>query len=199
MSIEEILVFGRITERLLVIGLAGLSLWLGWKLFFIRMQKDDQTAVLTFKDIAIKLQKVAPGVMFALFGGAIMVVALFQNLKVTVPASTQEASGLSYAYFGENKSETARKLKAVNLAVRLAGLAQHMDLPSDDRIKFGKSAQTLLQLQLDLVQSLVTKDRFENWRKWNAAYAQNPDAVDQPQKNDVEAINALLQDEGMSP
>jgi hypothetical protein len=82
--VAESLVFAiaRSMERLLADTMFGVSLILGWNLFRVGIVKD-QTAELSGKGWKVRLQRVGPGVFFALFGAAGLVVAIQKPLQET--------------------------------------------------------------------------------------------------------------------
>jgi hypothetical protein len=67
MDNSQIVLWGRTVERLLTVGFSGLSIVLGWSLFKARLLRD-QTAEFTSKSWTIRLERVGPGIFFALFG-----------------------------------------------------------------------------------------------------------------------------------
>jgi hypothetical protein len=73
----------RSLERLLADAMFGVSLILGWNLFRVGVLKD-QTAELSGKGWKVRLQRVGPGVFFALFGAVGLVVALQKPLQETI-------------------------------------------------------------------------------------------------------------------
>jgi hypothetical protein len=191
MSAESLLLLGRIFERLLIVCFAGLSLWMGWKLFFKRKDVTDQTAEFSFKDIVIKLQKVAPGMMFTFFGAAVLGIALWQNLKASDPATNRQLT-----YLGRNAAETAKQLQALNLAVSLANLPANVPISPDDRSRFNRSATNLTLLRNDIVRNLVGPEKFSIWSRYNTLYQQNKADVPPVAREAVEEVFKLMQDLG---
>jgi hypothetical protein len=190
MSVELLVALGRVCERLLIVGLAGFSLWMGWRLFYARLSLADQTAEFTIKDIVIKLQKVAPGVMFAFFGAAILGIALWQNLKVTDPATNRQV-----AYLGGNTAETRRLTQALNLAVSLASLPANTPISPPDRARLSARAEDLTLLRNELVRS-IGPENFAIWSKYAGAYQRNKDDVPKEYRGIVEEVFRLMQDTG---
>jgi hypothetical protein len=81
MSTEQFFALGRIIERLLICAFGGISLVLGWNLFRVGVV-TQQTADLSAKGWRVNLQRVGPGVFFALFGTAILSLSLHNSLKL---------------------------------------------------------------------------------------------------------------------
>jgi hypothetical protein len=75
MELTEQLIIFRGLERLIIILFSGMSLVLGWHLFKIGVLSEQQSEIKA-GDIWIKLQKVGPGVFFALFGVVVFIYSL---------------------------------------------------------------------------------------------------------------------------
>ena len=61
-------------ERLVIVLVSAICLWMGWRLFLEQGKQVTQSAEFSFKGALIKLQRVGPGVFFALFGATILTV-----------------------------------------------------------------------------------------------------------------------------
>ncbi len=61
-----------------IIALAGaLSIYYGYRLFYIAKEKQGQLRIQTGKDQSLSMIDLAPGIFFALFGAGILVASLF--------------------------------------------------------------------------------------------------------------------------
>lgn len=67
--------------RLLITAIAGMSIFLGYRLFYVAKQKQGELSVGGTR-ATLKLVDVAPGIYFALFGSAIICVSLFRASEV---------------------------------------------------------------------------------------------------------------------
>lgn len=121
--ITESMVFAiaRSLERLLADSMFGVSLILGWNLFRVGVLKD-QTAELSGKGWKVRLQRVGPGVFFALFGAVGLVVALQKPLQETITHTDsskdsnqegQNSSSQTYNYMGPGNSELSEYVTAL--------------------------------------------------------------------------------------
>ena len=122
MDSVNVLMWGRTVERLLIILFSGLSMVLGWNLFSVRLLKD-QTAEFSTKDWKIRLERVGPGVFFALFGAAGFIFAVSHplNIKEGVYAPRSEATqGLEANWLGGGKDALRGELRAINTVELLA-------------------------------------------------------------------------------
>ncbi len=86
-----VLAVGRAAERLIVDTMFGVSLVLGWNLFRVGIV-NEQSAEASGKGWKVRLQKVGPGVFFALFGTIGLVVALQRPLDIKMGNSTTGAT-----------------------------------------------------------------------------------------------------------
>lgn len=78
----------RMLERLLVVGFGGMSIYLGYKLFFHLPNQADQKGKFDLPGIKIILSKVAPGIFFLAFGAIILLHNLDTGIKQTVSTPT---------------------------------------------------------------------------------------------------------------
>lgn len=96
MTTEQILALGRVAERALICGFAGISLILGWNLFRVGVV-SNQSADFNTKGWKANLKRVGPGVFFALFGSSVLAIALRSPLELQ-PARTEGISGQANKY-----------------------------------------------------------------------------------------------------
>lgn len=112
MSDITYLVLARAIERLLIVCIAGLSLYFGWALF--KRNLDAQRAEFAAGSYTIKFTRVAPGIFFAFFSVALLVFALRQPLQLSPIAPSDSAAPnpetqntnaqLSAIYMGGNEN-----------------------------------------------------------------------------------------------
>lgn len=73
------LLIGRELERLLTVLIAGLAVYLGFRLFYLAAEKQGELRV-SGKQFSLRLADVAPGIYFALFGSAVLVFSLLSRV-----------------------------------------------------------------------------------------------------------------------
>jgi hypothetical protein len=108
MSSEEILVIGRVAERLFVCFCGGLSIMAGYRLFRLGVV-DPQSGELSGKGFKVNLQRCGPGVFFALFGTIILSLCLYQSLHLYEKPSndpTRPDLGSAVYYLGSGGTVT---------------------------------------------------------------------------------------------
>jgi hypothetical protein len=115
MDPSSILALTRGMERLAIVGLSGLSLVLGWDLFR-RGVLVDQTADLKGHGWTIRLQRVGPGIFFALFGTIAFASAIAHPLEITTGRKTQQESKLQGAEVSTVTTESQTVTDAANSA-----------------------------------------------------------------------------------
>ena len=79
---EDLIIIGlRMLERLLVVGFGGMSIYLGYKLFFHLPHQTDQNGEIELPGMKVVLSRVGPGVFFLVFGAFILITNLHQGIE----------------------------------------------------------------------------------------------------------------------
>jgi hypothetical protein len=88
-------VAGRMIERLLVVASAGLSIYLGYRLFLrIPDYRDAQGEIkLPAMNMSVTFSRVGPGVFFAVFGAAVLLASYLHPITVEPPVQSPMATG----------------------------------------------------------------------------------------------------------
>jgi hypothetical protein len=85
----------RFIERMAVVCIGGMSIYLGYRLFIsVPTQRDSAGKLALPWNISIILNRVGPGVFFALFGVAAVSLSLLQPLQI---GAAGEPGAISYA------------------------------------------------------------------------------------------------------
>jgi hypothetical protein len=90
-SPENLVVIGRICERLIATAGGVLSLYFGWQLFHSGSEKY-QKATMELGGWKVNFSKVGPGVFFALFGMYILYSAITNKADVDTDEDSPESS-----------------------------------------------------------------------------------------------------------
>ena len=80
---ESIIVVLRMLERLLVVSFGGMSIYLGYKLFFHLPYKADHEGKLELLGMKVVLSRVAPGIFFLAFGAVVLLYNLNKGITQT--------------------------------------------------------------------------------------------------------------------
>jgi len=92
--VEDVFIISlRMLERLMVVGFGGMSIYLGYKLFFHLPHQTDQQGEIELPGMKVVLSRVGPGVFFLVFGAFILITNLHQGI-VTRSERTQNASSI---------------------------------------------------------------------------------------------------------
>lgn len=98
-------------ERLAIVAIAALCIWLGYRLFQSLPAQHNASGTLTLPSAKLVMSKVGPGVFFALFGGLVLWQAVRTQLnagpvtaaagpaqgpQITLGASSGDAAALSH-------------------------------------------------------------------------------------------------------
>ncbi len=164
----QLVLIGRIIERLLIVVAAIICLWIGGRLFTISTS-PDHTAELTFKDFILKLQKVSPGIFFGFFGAAILVFSINKPLDIDGVQSSKEGTtqgSISYLQTGLDKVELERLIAATNSASNIAAFPPESDIVKLDRELLHQTSEALSDAKLFLLYQRFGKENFEAWKQW---------------------------------
>jgi hypothetical protein len=167
---QDLVVYSRMSERLLV-GLAGmLSLWMGYNLFRVVGQTKSAAADAAISSastdtrasanggiegrvgelISVKMWDVGPGLYFALFGSALLAYVLFSRVDIRIPAVaadsnvSEPAAEVNLAIPGLTVEQSISRITTVVRAIR-----------SLENITPGDSSQNAKDQQARATQNLV--------------------------------------------
>lgn len=79
-------------ERVIIVVIAGVAVYLGYRLFYIAKEKQGELK-LNGKDYSFGISDVAPGIYFALFGSFILVSSLYSKVENTQESTTTSTKG----------------------------------------------------------------------------------------------------------
>lgn len=168
MTQDEMLVLGRIAERLLICIFGGMSLWMGWRLFMARTKlASDQVAQFSFRQFVIKLQRVAPGIFFVVFGAVILSFSILNPMR-----SSNGLTNVSYLEtFGGRSLE---EIQALNFLVQIARMPADDPISRIDRTTLTKKAAAIEKLRNRLLLDTIGEGRFAIWSRYRADPAGMP-------------------------
>jgi hypothetical protein len=174
----------RMIERLLAVGIGGMSIYLGYRLFLALPAIRDASGEFHLPlDIRVILWRVGPGAFFALFGTAVVALSLYASVRYDVagpPATvhvdtgsrveTRSFAGLGSRHTTDDRAVAqradARALLQRDMA-ELNALSGKLrdDLPEPDRAEVGGLVR---RVKLKLLRSVWESDwgdpsTFEDW------------------------------------
>jgi hypothetical protein len=180
-------IFVRGVERIIVVLIGGMSIYLGYRLFLKLPQLESDGKITLPWDISLLLGRVGPGVFFALFGAAVVIFSLQRTVEYSeqgaLAGSETAASGgatvthrLDFAGLGSGLAvadlqarEDARALLHKDIAI-LNTLSRQLrpDLPEQD---VGTAQRAITRIKFTLMKSVwIDRDwgdqtAFEVWLK----------------------------------
>lgn len=116
MDPATVLAWARGIERLAIVGLSGLSLVLGWDLFR-RGVVIAQNGDLQGHGWRVRLQRVGPGIFFALFATAAFISAISHPLEITTGKKSEQASAVGGSPVSTTTQDTQTVVDAANPAI----------------------------------------------------------------------------------
>lgn len=148
---DNIVFIWRGIERLLIVGVGGLSIFLGYSLFLKIPQKDDGSGEFKFPGgISVVLSRVGPGIFFALFGSSVIGMAIYAQAtapaaRFTMGSSSSDQEKVTYPPPSDNWK--------VSYSTGLETAADVQSLRSDRTIAIGD-----IRFLIDIQKSLSTAE-----------------------------------------
>lgn len=171
----------RSLERILAVGIGGLSIVLGYRLFLaLPEQRDSAGTVKLPWNISIALSRVGPGAFFALFGAAVVAFGLHSAVSVTserivtsagLERETTSMSGIGLGATTTGETPAVRRLRIRAQIEFLNALPLRGDLAESDR---QSTLEQLNNVKLALMQAAWADDwgdfaAFRSWVDFGAA------------------------------
>ncbi|MYM64000.1 hypothetical protein [Pseudomaricurvus sp. HS19] len=82
----------RMIERIIGVLIAGMAIFLGYRLFFHLPFQNDGKGKIELPGVKVVLSRVGPGVFFAAFGSIILYYSLTSTVSVSAPGTIEQAS-----------------------------------------------------------------------------------------------------------
>jgi hypothetical protein len=179
---------GRIAERLIIVILAGCSLYFGYNLFRITTQQAGEM-IASGKNWKFRMAQVGPGVFFALFGTVVLACALYQgpSWSETDPI-TQKISHLTGVFpnIDNGKPDTnAEILKGINSLILLRTRIKLLP-NSHDETELSRIVEVLEPLRRDIVDALLGKGRYNEWAALNQRQTTDPANFERTMRTDTD-------------
>ena len=184
-------------ERLLAVAFSGVSLILGWHLFKTGVLAD-QTAEIQKGDMLLKLQRVGPGVFFALFGTAILIFALsrpFDYKPTSVEGQTDgKANPVQVTYLKNDQKKFQQLAKAVNTLNHIIKDLPPTIVHEHDKLLLKKALAILDQEKRSWVLTLYGEDELRLWNQYSERYLLNPDQIGKEKREVLNKIRPWMND-----
>ncbi len=168
----DVLVWGRVVERLLDTVAGITSLVLGWNLFRVGVI-TEQSAELELHTLSVKLQKVGPGVFFALFGTALLVYGVSNPLSF-VPTGRNEA----IRYMNSLPDQYLRPLIfALNTPINLIEPRKDQKIPPADLSLVADARSGLIEVRKLLLTPRFGTEAIDLWDRKGDEFESTPLAL----------------------
>ena len=188
MTTDQILVLGRVMERILTCLFGGVSLFLGWNLFRVGIL-DHQSAALSAHGWRVDLKRVGPGIFFALFGAAVLAISIHSPLTIEAQKPTPVAAGdvASKINYDIGKDPAIKKqwVASINTILTVATGDKSGD---SQKAAMGRAAVDLKTLRNTLVISQFGPDRFAEYQREVDRFSRDPDSFDSQAKQRLTEI-----------
>lgn len=134
-------------ERLGIVAIAALCIWLGYRLFQSLPAEHNASGTLTLPSAKLVMSKVGPGVFFALFGGLVLWQAVQTQLKagpVTATASPAEGRQITLGASSGDPQALRHVQDDISVLNCLAGFAPDELVPGEAERALHKARVALL-------------------------------------------------------
>lgn len=197
-TIEQLILFRGI-ERLIITLFSGLSLVLGWHLFKIGVLSEQKSEIKA-GDIWIKLQKVGPGVFFALFGVVVFVYSLsspfdFELSKYKNELSTEDKFSQVLArgsYLTQDQKKYLELSRSINTIREIYETTATPNFSSSDKQLLSKSISNLERERDVWIATLFGTNSLALWVSKGNDYLISPDSVSQQERRDLNALEPWM-------
>ncbi len=203
-TLNESLVLARITERLLIICSGVLLLFLGYKLFAKVVELGDLKAEVPRK-FSFHMQRVGPGVFFALFGSSILLYSMTADLNITSTSGNDTGVNpqdpITSLSFGMPQPEgVTREQNLARLIFNIEKLklyaASDITIKSD-RIKseISDASIAVTLVQQSLVDQLFGTGSYSEWKVYKQMLRLDPNSeagMSDAQRKRVSTIDKVM-------
>lgn len=193
-------------ERI-IIDLAGvLSIYLGYRLFSTAMDATGELEAST-QQFKLKMQRIAPGTFFALFGAAILIAGLYNSLSLDATGlpSNQTGAISGQAQFSANYvdspppvTEHEQERRALENIGKIFSLTQHYgaswQASQPDQKTFNQSITELMQFREVLIDKIFGQGAFQRYlAKASDGNSKNSADISVPDQSTHEQIAKLME------
>lgn len=177
---DDSLIVGRVVERLLITLFGGISLAFGWNLFRVGVA-NEQVAELAKADLKVKLQKVGPGVFFALFGTLVLIAGLLNPLRVSPPATAGESATPelgTFSYLSGSEVAAKQTVQSLNTLLDIVPPESEVGpLVVADVADLASVRPEIEALRNDIARGFIGEAAFDAWRQWGQVYLSDESRV----------------------
>jgi hypothetical protein len=189
-------------ERLLIVGFGGMSIYLGYRLFFV-VAAGRGALDASVKDWKLSTRNLAPGIFFSLFGMVVLSLALTNTLALgrAQPASFNENTAAAAAvrevqYLDQPPPRTPRD-KASELAFALLQVESFLstDGRTPDLLSLKPSAPRIASARQSIVESALGAGSLEWYERTSRAIAADSTAfgrLTEREKGDFQWLKSVL-------
>lgn len=168
-------------ERILVVLIGGLSIYLGYLLFKHMPEKSDsQGKIVLPGGISVFLTRVGPGVFFALFGTFVVGASFYFTVTVQMTNGTKVYSGFGEQLRTSDVNTSRDKRADVQHQIAFLNKASPFLYEAFSETQRDEVDHRLRSIKLNLIQSVWGNDwgdltMFRAWAKFNTA---PPDSIE---------------------
>src|SRR6266404_4227844 len=189
---EEVFVYARAAERLLIVMAAIASLFMGWNLFRIGVVQP-QSGELKGKSWSVKLQRCGPGIFFAVFGTAVLLWGIYSRFSVTDQPDRQGSTASatkSISYFGGGPEQLREIAQSINrVAASWSNERRCQEVNSDPVSKASRQATDRAIANLSALRDSWIRTTFGDGLEAYKKVKETPSAASEAERRTYDAVS----------
>jgi hypothetical protein len=203
METELIIIGFRSAERILVAAGGIVALILGYRLFAQTDNNESAMEAQAGEKYLLRLQRIGPGIFFALFGSALLAIVMYSNVDVSFPTARWAATApVTNVHFGGDTYGSATpKEKALLYARSLQIVADQTSFnnaPTTPELQksLADAIQATNQLKEIFVDQVLGEGSFRLWQtaesmeRLESGYKQK---LSEAQRKTIASVDRVLQ------
>lgn len=199
----DIVLFGRVVERLIVTISALLSIVMGWNLFRVGVVDAQSFDITKENNWGIRVSKIGPGVVFAALGAGILWVNLINpiSLKFADGEVIQALAGgdgkrttgvvTSISLYGNQGAEGLEIAKAINT---LEQNLEAVESTEDRKTSSAKAMQIMIKIRDTIILTKFGAPALALYKSKSGIYQTHPEQLSEEDKNTIKALLPYLEE-----
>lgn len=175
------IILARISERILTVGIAGLTIYFGYRLFTLLPTQNDNSGKISLPGFKVVLSKVGPGIFFVAFGAIILFKSFsspiqFNSMTGNDSTSFSGATGIESIPDSSNSEpplsaspSTAKQITEVRQTLQILNCMEQITQKPNSGLHADDVEESMRKAKIALVESIWDN---KNWgkkavfRKW---------------------------------
>jgi len=163
------------SERLMIVGFAGLAIWLGYKLFE-KAASESGELLAKHQQSTLQLKRIGPGVFFALFGVSVLGFSLVKPIETKINDQTTGIEIRQFSGPGQlvtNSEEAIRLIVSIN-QIKFFADARRTPTSEEEWTQYLVAVSELVSFRPRFVNAIYERDVMTQWNDWRKSAQSDP-------------------------